>query len=806
MSLERISRFTINRLIGVGGMGEVYLAEDATLKRKVALKLLPERFTEDLERVKRFQREARAASALNHPNIITIYEVGESERRHYIATEYIEGETLRGRISGSPFRIAEIIDIGIGVTSALAAAHEAGIVHRDIKPENIMVRPDGYVKVLDFGLAKLLERDGPSPDSDTGAVMGTLLYLSPEQARGITPDGRSDLYSLGAVLYELITRQPPIVSASFFDLAMAIASRAPARPSEIVAGVPIELDRIVMKALEKERDNRYQTAGQMLADLRALRQELEFANKLNELTSDPDHRHAPVLLGQQKTAPMSLPPRSATTAVRLWWRSPRRTLGILAIVAIIAGTIGFVVWRDQTSSSGRIDSVVILPFVNGSGDPNSDYLSDGISESITDSLSQLPQLQVVARSTASRFRSASVDPVKVGRDLHVRGVVTGQVIQRGDTLVIRAALTDVKRGTQVWGEQYNRKLSDVLAVQQEMSEEISNKLRMKLSGEEKKLLSKRRADNSEAFQLYLKGRYFRQKYEEQSVRKAVGFFNQAIAVDPTYALAYAGLADAYYGLSNLYMAPRQAMPRAREAARRALALDDSLAQAHTSLALVLVWFDWDFREGEREFRRAIELNPGDAEAHRLYGDFLTAAARFEEALVEKRKAEQLDPLSVPASCDVARTLLFAGRYDESLAQTRRTLELDDHFPYAFTTSGWAELQKGNGEQGMQLVERALVIRRSPQNVTAWGYINAKLGHRVVAQQVMAELKSRPSYTLPLYLARIETALGHDDDALRWLQQAYDDRSESLLWLKVDPSFDPLRTDPRFKALIAKVGL
>jgi Tfp pilus assembly protein PilF len=380
------------------------------------------------------------------------------------------------------------------------------------------------------------------------------------------------------------------------------------------------------------------------------------------------------------------------------------------------------------------------------------------------------------------------------------------VIQRGDTLIIRAALTDVTRGTQVWGEQYNRKLADVLAVQQEMAEEISNKLRMQLSGEEKRLLSKRRADNSEAFQLYLKGRYFRQKYEEQSIRKAVTSFNEAIAIDPSYALAYAGLADAYYGLSNLYMAPRDAMPRVRAAAQRALALDDSLAQAHTSLALVLCWYDWDFRGGEREFRRAIGLNPNDSEAHRLYGDFLTATGRFDEALVEKRKAERLDPLSVPASSDVARTLFFAGRYDESLAQARKTLELDDHYPYAFSISGWAEMQKGNSEEGLKLVQRALEIRRSPQHITLWGYMHARMGRRDVAEQVMKELKSRPSYTLPLYLARIQTGLGNNDEALLLLQQAYDDRSESLLWLKVDPSFDPLRKNPRFIALLARVGL
>lgn len=801
--LERISRFQIGRLIGVGGMGEVYLASDSTLGRNVALKLLPERFTGDEERVSRFQREARAASALNHPNIITVFDFGQAERRHYIVTEYIEGETLRSRIIDRPLSVAEVLDVAIGVASALAAAHEAGIIHRDIKPENVMLRPDGYVKVLDFGLAKLVESELPPLQSDTGSVMGTLLYLSPEQARGFAPDHRSDLYSLGAVIFEMLTRQPPVVSDNFVDLAMAIVTRQPPRPSKLREDVPPELDRIVLKALAKNREQRYQSAGEMLADLREMRQQLEFEGKLSELAGESDYDGLP--LTQQPTVRRSLP-HHGTLTTRIW-RSPKKLFAVIAIVLAIAGTIGYSIFRGSIGgSSGAIDSIAVLPFTNASADPATDYLSVGISDSIADSLSQLPQLQVAARTSSSRHGGARADPVAAGREMRVRAVVSGEVLQRGDSLVIHAALTDVKRGTQIWGQSYVRRSEDVLAVQQDMARKIAEKLQIPLTGKESRLLSKRKADNSEAFQLYLKGRYFRQKFEEAAIRKSVGYFNQAIEIDPTYAQAYAGLADAYFGLSNLYMAPREAMPRVREAARRALALDDSLAEAHTSLALVEVWYDWNFAAGEREFRRAIELNPGDEAAHRLYGDFLTAVGRFEEALSEKRKAEQLDPLSIPAAVEIARTLFFAGRLEDAKVQIRRVLDLDENYGYAFCLLGWIEFERHEPQAAIENVARALAIRRSPLYITLWGYLNAKSGHPEVARQAIAELQQRPSYTLPLYLARLEAGLGNHDAAIQWLNRSYDDRSESMLWLKVDPSFRPLRSDPRFIALMRKIGV
>jgi serine/threonine protein kinase/Tfp pilus assembly protein PilF len=800
MSLQRISHYRVDRLLGVGGMGEVYLAEDATLRRKVALKLLPERFSEDAERVRRFQREARAASKLNHPNIITIYEVGQAESRHFIATEYIEGQTLRDRLQSSePFAVGEILDIAIGVCSALTSAHEAGILHRDIKPENIMLRPDGYVKVLDFGLAKLVEPDPLAPESNTGSVMGTLLYISPEQARGYPPDARSDIYALGAVMYEMLTGRPPIMTDNFVDLAIAIATKDPVAPSHFIRGLAPEVDRIVLKALQKDREKRYATARELLNDLRTLRQEIDFETKL------VSGRIASPLVFQQ-TAPLLGPQTTSSVFARLGTRFTPKQVGAVALILLCAALIAYAIGRNALIDR-PIDSIAVLPFVNASGDPNSDYLSDGIAESITDSLAQIPQMQVIARSTAFRYKGKNVDPMAVGRELNVRGVVTGRLITRGGTLIIRATLTDVKKGTQVWGEQYDRKLSDVLQVQQEMAQEISSGLRMRLTGDQKAMFARRTSASPEAYQAYLRGRYQLNKYTEESIRKSVDYFNQAIEGEPDYALAYAGLAHAYYSLSNVYMSPNEVMPRAREAAERAVKLDQSLPEAHSALALVRAWYEWDFAAGEREFHRAIELNPSNADAHRVYGDFLIVRQQFERALAEKKRAEQLDPLSVPASWDVARAYFYAGRYAEAEQQARKTMGLDDKFPNVYQLRAQIALIQHRIPDAIALANQTIAVGgRKPLFVSMLGYIEGIAGNRAAAEATITELNASPGYALPLFLARVDAALGKRDEAVALLEKLYSERSESIVWLRVDPTLKPLRNDPKFVALAKRVGI
>ncbi|HEX3108443.1 MAG TPA: protein kinase [Thermoanaerobaculia bacterium] len=798
--MHRISHYRVDRLLGVGGMGEVYLAEDATLRRKVALKLLPERFSEDAERVRRFQREARAASKLNHPNIITIYEVGQEGPRHFIATEYIEGQTLRDRLqSTEPLSVGEILDIAIGVASALTSAHEAGILHRDIKPENIMLRPDGYVKVLDFGLAKLMEADPLAPESNTGSVMGTLLYLAPEQARGFPPDARSDIYALGAVMYEMLTGRPPIMTDNFVDLAIAIATKDPEPPSHFIRGLAPEVDRVTLKALQKEPAKRYQTARELLNDLRTLRQEIEFETKLIS------GRVASPLVFQQ-TAPLLGPQTTSSAFARLGTRFTPKQVGAIALILLCAALIAYVIGQNALTDR-PIDSIAVLPFVNASGDPNSDYLSDGIAESITDSLAQIPRMQVIARSTAFRYKGKNVDPMAVGKELHVRGVVTGQLLTRGNTLILRAALTDVKKGTQVWGEQYDRKLADVLAVQRDLAQEISNGLRMRLSGSEKAMLARRTSASPEAYQAYLRGRYQLNKDTEESLRKALEYFNQAIEAQPDYALAYAGLASTYYELSNIYMSPNEVMPRAREAAERAVQLDASLPEAHSALALVRAWYDWDFAAGEKEFRRAIELNPNNADAHRVYGDFLIVRQQFERGLAEKKRAEQLDPLSVVASWDVGRAYFYEGRYAEAEAQARKTISLDAKFPSVYLLRSQIALAQNRLPDAIALAKQTIAVGGpKPLYVSTLGYIEALAGDRAAAEASIAQLNASPGYTLPLFLARVNAALGNRDQAMGWLDKLYSERSESIVWLRVDPTLQSLRDDPRFVALEKRVGI
>ena len=803
MSIERISHYVVDRLIGVGGMGEVYLAEDATLHRKVALKLLPQRFTEDADRVRRFQREARAASALNHPNIITIYEVGEDAHRHFIATEFIEGTTLRDRISSpEPMTIGEVLDASIGITCAMAAAHGAGIVHRDIKPENVMLRPDGYVKVLDFGLAKLLDGEDMT-DSTTGAVMGTLLYLSPEQARGYSPDARSDIYSIGAVMYEMLTRHLPITAAGFVDLAIAIATRDPEPPSRLVANVPPELDRIILKALQRDRTNRYATAHEMFEDLQTLRRQLEFEKRLGVVATG-----VPRQPGQMTTTlPLERPGSSVGLLGPLGSRVTTRQLSILVVLLLCVSLVAYAIGRGGTFGERPIDTIVVLPFENTSADPTSEYLSDGIAESVRDSLSQIPRLQIIARSTAAKYKGKKIDPLAVGRELHVRGVVTGELMQRGNTLVVHAALTDVDKGTQVWGDHYDRGVADMVTIQQEIAARISEALQVKLTGEERQRIARAPVVNSEAYQAYMRGRYDYNAYTEESLRKAIVHFNEAIAKDDSFAPAYAALATSYYNLSNVYMPPREAMPRAREAAERAVQLDPNSSDAHVALALVRTWYDWDFVEGEREFRTALMLNPNDAEAHRYYAEILIVTQQFDRAIAEKQRAVQLDPLSVAASLDVGKTLFYAGRLAEAEQQAVRTLQLDPKAASAYVLRGQIAALQGRYNDSLALLDKAISINgRKPVLLSMSGYVNAIAGHRKKALDAIEQLKSSSRYAAPLFLARVNAGLGDRDEALRWLGMLYSERSESVVWLKVDPTMKNLRSDPRFVALAKRIGV
>ena len=596
---QQIGRYRVLSLLGTGGMGEVYLAQDSRLGRKVAIKILPASFTKDQERVRRFEQEARAASRLSHPNICVIHEVGETDDgRHYITMEYIDGVTLRQRMTNLQMRLAEALDIAIQVASGLSAAHQAGIVHRDVKPENIMLRTDSYIKVLDFGLAKLTEKRQISADTespaiaavktDAGVVMGTASYMAPEQARGLEVDARTDIWSLGAALYEMVAGRAPFEGATTSDVIVSILEREPLPLEHHRSGVPTELQKIVSKALSKNREDRYQTVEELVIDLKSLKRELEYGsrNETADGLAKRTSRQASRLLSSAEYLISGI-------------KQHQKAVGLAAATLIIAIAAGAYSYFNKSSKA--IDSLAALPFVNVGADPNTEYLSDGITESLINSLSQLPDIKVISFSSVSRYRGQQIDPKAVGHALGVRALLVGKVMQRGDDLIVSAELVDTRDNRHIWGEQYNRKLSGLIALQKEISREISDKLRLRLSGEQKELLTKRHTESAEANQLYLMGRHHLNRWTPEGWRKGIEHFQQAIEKDPGYALAYVGVATAYNALGFFdVMLPREARPKAEEAAVKALEIDDTLGEAHAALGAVKYLYDWDWAAAERE--------------------------------------------------------------------------------------------------------------------------------------------------------------------------------------------------------------
>jgi serine/threonine protein kinase/Tfp pilus assembly protein PilF len=825
---KTIAHYRVTDKLGAGGMGEVYLAEDTRLGRKVALKLLPAEFTRDQDRVPRFIQEAKAASALNHPNIITIHEIGEAGGTHYIATEFIDGRTLRRWMTSQPNNLAGGIEVGLQVASALAAAHAAGIVHRDIKPENIMVRSDGLVKVLDFGLAKLTAKTSPldtsAPtalkiDTDPGMVMGTARYMSPEQARGLELDARTDIFSLGVVLYEIVAGRPPFSGASSGDVIASILTKEPQPLCRVAPEAPQELERIVSKALEKDREERYQVIKELLLDLKKLKRRLEFDaervrtseqllnNRESVTTAEaPGAYTAGKLAVETGEVGAMRTTSSAEYLINEFKRHKWVALLTTAVLAILIATFAYFAANNRT-----IESVAVLPFVNAGADANTEYLSDGITESLINSLSQLSRLTVMSRDSVFRYKGQGTSAQAAGRELKVQAVLTGRVTQRGDTLAISAELIEVGNNRQLWGEQFNRKLTDILAVQEDISREISDKLRLRLTGEQQKRLTKRYTDDTEAYQLYLKGRYHANKVTEEGLKKGVDYFQQAIDKDPAYGLAYAGLADCYISLGGVlgFFSPREYFPRAKAAAMKALEIDETLAEAHASLGTVKMLYDWDRAEAEIELKRAIDLNPNYAAAHQEYGGLLESVERFDQAVAERKRAQELNPLSPIATADVGYPLYYARRYDQAIEHYRRALELDPNFFWSHLWIGQAEVQQGKYQEAIVDINRAVALSAgNTRAIATLGHAQAVAGNKKEAQVVLNQLmeRSRQGYVSPYYFALLYTGLGEKDLALEWLEKAYDERQPYLYLLKVEPVFDGLHSDPRFQDLLRRLGL
>jgi eukaryotic-like serine/threonine-protein kinase len=824
-----IGSYQVISLLGAGAMGEVYLAQDGRLGRKIALKLLPKEFTNDQDRVRRFEREARAASALNHPNILTIYDIGQADGTHYIATELVEGQTLRRQIANAKLNLSQALDVGIQIASALQAAHQAGIVHRDIKPENIMLRPDGILKVLDFGLAKLTERPSlqidtgaptsPRSDTEPGTVMGTVHYMSPEQARGLNVDARTDLFSLGVVLYEMVAGRAPFEGNTPSDVIVSILEREPPPLARYLPETPKELQRIVLKTLRKDIEERYQTSKDLLIDLKSLKDELEFEARL-EHSASPDSaaRHAVATKGTQSTADTAggvairtediAAARTTSSAEYLVGEIKRYKKVIAALATILVVSIA-AIFYSSLAGGETIDSLAVLPFVNAGADPNTEFLSDGITESIIYSLSRLPNLKVMSRSSVMRYKGAEKDPQVLGRELGVRAIMTGRVIQRGDGLSISAELVDSRDNRLLWGQQYNRRLSDILLVQEEIAREISEKLRLRLTGDEKQQLGRRYTDNTEAYQLYLKGRFYWYKRTRDGYKKATELFEQAIEKDPLYALAYTGLADCYnvlssYGISS----PNECFPKGRAAATKALEIDDNLAEAHTSLAQVRYYYEWDWAGAESEFKRAIALNPNYATAHQWYALALAAMGRMDEAIREIKRTQELDPLSLIANVNAGWILYHARRYDESIEQHRKSLDMDPNFARAYWAISEPYEQVGRYQEAIAALLKARQLDDTPIMLAFLGHIYAREGKRGDALKTIGELKQSSTHMFvdPYFIAEIYAALGEADKAFAELNKAYEQRSSWLLWLKVEPKLDSLRSDPRFANLLQRIGL